>query len=386
MSVKLGIDVLANYSDVFNNKRIGLLTNNTGVNSQLQSTIDLLKARYNLVKLFAPEHGVRGDLQAGVHLDGYVDEVTQLPVESLYGATRRPTAEMLADIDIFAFDIQDVGSRFYTYLYSMAYVMQACAEHGKHCVVFDRPNPMGAEKVAGNILDEDYKSFIGLYPIPQRHGLTIGEAALLFNTEYNIHCELTVIPMENYTRTLSFEETGLPWVLPSPNIPTVLSCFAFNATCIFEGTNVSEGRGTTKPFHFVGAPWIDANKLTEALNSQSLAGVRFRAHCFTPLLYHVRDAKYAGELCRGVEMHIHDTSVINPVAVGVTMLYTIRDLFPDKFQFNKPYHEKGKPMIDYNTGNAYIREGSKSLDEVLALYEKESARFATIKKPYELYK
>ncbi|MCL1786401.1 MAG: DUF1343 domain-containing protein [Defluviitaleaceae bacterium] len=385
MTVKLGIDQLNQHAAIFEGKRIGLLTNNTGINSQFQSTIDLLHGQYNLTKLFAPEHGVRGNLQAGVTLEGYHDESTGLPVISLYGANRRPSAENLADIDVVAFDIQNVGSRFYTYLYSMAYVMEACAEYGKEFVVFDRPNPLGADKVEGNILDLSCKSFIGLYPIPQRYGLTIGECARLFNAEYGIGCNLTVIPMEGYRRDMSFEATGLPWVLPSPNIPTVETCFTFNATCIFEGTNVSEGRGTTKPFSFVGAPWLDGAKLAEALNAQGLPGVKFRAHYFTPLPYHPKDGKYAGELCGGVEVHVLDRDAFRPVQAGVTMLYTIRDMGGQNFKFLPPYHEKGKHMIDYNTGDTYIREDKYSLDEVLAIYAEESKAFAQFKSKYHLY-
>jgi len=384
MPVKLGIDQLQKHANLLANKRIGLLTNNTGINSNFESTIDLLHKNFNLVKLFAPEHGVRGNLQAGVTLEGYHDPRTNLPVVSLYGTNRRPSKENLADIDIFAFDIQNVGSRFYTYLYSMAYIMQACAENGKKCIVFDRPNPLNATDVEGNILDLSCKSFIGLYPIPQRYGLTIGECARLFNKEYGINCDLEVLPMEGYNRHMYFEETGASWVLPSPNIPTVESCFAFNATCIFEGTNVSEGRGTTKPFNFVGAPWIDGATLEDALNAQNLPGVKFRAHYFTPLPYHPKDGKYAGELCGGVELHVLDRTAMRPVRTGVTMLYIIRDLYP-QFKFLPPYREGGIQMIDYNTGNTYIRENKYTLDEVMALYAKESEQFIEIKSKYHLY-
>jgi uncharacterized protein YbbC (DUF1343 family) len=386
MAVKLGIDQTENYARVFANKRIGLLTNNTGINSRFESTIDLLHKHFNLVKLFAPEHGVRGNLQAGVTLESYLDERTQLPVVSLYGASRRPSAESLADIDIFAFDIQDAGSRFYTYLYTMAYIMQACAENKKECVVFDRPNPLNASAVEGNILDVSCKSFIGLYPIPQRYGLTIGECAKLFNAEYSINCDLTVVPMENYQRDMYYEETGVPWVLPSPNIPVIDTCFTYNATCIFEGTNVSEGRGTAKPFHFIGAPWLNGDSLADALNARALPGVHFRPHYFTPLPYLPAGAKYAGELCGGVEVHVLDRNIYRPVETGLTMLFTIREVGGGNFTFTPPYHEKGKHMIDYNTGGTYIREGKYSLEEVVELYSRESAEFTKIKSKYEIYK
>jgi len=385
MPIKLGIDHLENYAHLFEGKRIGLLTNCTGINGRFESTIDLLHKHFDLVKLFAPEHGVRGNLQAGVTHDGYVDEHTGLPVVSLYGANRRPTAEMFANIDVFALDIQDVGSRFYTYLYTMAYIMQACAGNSKKCIVFDRPNPLSTSNVEGNILDLSYKSFIGLYPIPQRYGLTIGECAKLFNSEYGINCDLTVVAMEGYNRDMFFEDTGAPWVLPSPNIPTIDSCFAFNATCIFEGTNVSEGRGTTKPFNFVGAPWIEAGKLEEALNAYGLPGVQFRAHYFTPMKYHLQYGKHQGELCGGIELHVLDRKEFRPVKTGITMLYTIRDMYSNNFKYLSPYHGDSMQMIDYNTGDSYVREGIYSLDEIIARYEKESTEFANLKAKYHLY-
>ena len=385
MKVSLGIDLLEKYSGVFAGKRIGLLTNNTGINSKFESTIDLLHKNFNLVKLFAPEHGVRGDLQAGVKLDSYTDSKTGLPVISLYGNNRRPSAEMLEDIDIFAYDIQEVGSRFYTYLYSMAYIMQACSDNNKECVVFDRPNPINAAAVEGNILDLSCKSFIGLYPIPQRYGLTLAECARLFNKEYDINCNLTVIPMEGYRRGMYFEDTGVPWVFPSPNIPTVDTCFTFNCTCIFEGTNVSEGRGTVKPFSMIGAAYIDGSKLADKLNSLGLPGVMFRPQYFTPLVYFPGMSKSAGELCGGVEVHVTCRDAFRPVKTGVTMLYTIKDIYGEKFSFNPPYRDGGLHMIDYNTGGSYIREGKLSLEEVLARYEKESREFAALKAQYHLY-
>ena len=385
MGVKLGIDMLEKYSSVFEGKRIGLLTNCTGINSRFESIIELLHNKFNLVKLFAPEHGVRGNLQAGVYFESYTDESTGLPVISLYGSTRRPSAEAIEDIDIFAFDIQNVGSRFYTYLYSMAYIMQASAENGKKCVVFDRPNPMNATVVEGGIVEPGCSSFIGLYPIPTRYGMTIGELALLFNTEYGINCDLTVVPMEGYRRDMYFEETGLQWVLPSPNIPTVDSCFTFNATCIFEGTNVSEGRGTTKPFSFVGAPWLSAEKLAEALNAHNLPGVYFRPHYFTPMPYHPKDCKHAGANCGGVEVHVLDRNTFRPQRTSVAMLYTVRDLSGDNFKFTPPWGKAGRHMLDLNTGSNYVRENLYSLEEVAARYESESAGFAEMKTKYHLY-
>ena len=385
MSVRLGIDLLEKYSSIFAGKRVGLMTNNTGYNSKFESTIDLLHKNFNLVKLFAPEHGVRGDLQAGMKLDSYTDSKTGLPVISLYGDSRRPSAEVLKDIDIFAYDIQDVGSRFYTYIYSMSYVMQACAENNKEFVVFDRPNPINAATVEGNILNESCKSFIGLYPMPQRYGLTSAECAKLFNEEYGLNCRLTVIPMEGYSRNMYFEDTGVPWIFPSVNIPTIDTCFTFNCSCIFEGTNISEGRGTTKPFSMIGAAWLDGGKLADKLNSLALPGVMFRPQYFTPLVYYPGMSKSAGELCGGVEIHVTCRDTFRPVKTGVTMLYTIKELGGGNFSYNPPYRAGGRHMIDYNTGDTYIREGKLSLEEVLARYEKESRQFASLKAKYHLY-
>ena len=385
MKVKLGIDMLEKNAAVFDGKRVGLLTNCTGIDSNFVSSIDLLHSRFNLVRLFAPEHGVRGNLQAGVNLENYIDDKTGLQVVSLYGETRRPSKESLEDVDIIAFDMQDVGSRFYTYLYSMAYVMESCTENGKGFVVFDRPNPMNADAVEGNILNVKHSSFIGLYPIPQRYGLTIGECALLFNEEFGIGCDLTVIPMDGYKRDMYYEDTGAAWVAPSPNIPVVDTCFTFNCSCIFEGTNVSEGRGTTKPFSFVGAPWIDGFRLAEELNLLSMPGAIFRPNYFTPMIYHPSLTKYGGEACGGVEIHITNREAFRPVRTGVTMLYMIKNMFGRRFAFNPPYRKDAKHMIDCNTGDSYIREGKLSLNEVLELYESDSGAFAETKQKYHLY-
>ena len=382
--VNLGIDNIEKYSQHFEGKRIGLITNATGVNRNFESTVDILHRHFNLVKLFAPEHGVRGDLQAGITLEGYTDGATGLPVVSLYGANRRPTPEVLEDVDILAFDIQDVGSRFYTYLYTMAYAMEACAQNGKTCVVFDRPNPLNGVTVEGNILDLSCKSFIGLYPIPQRYGLTIGECAKLFNAEYGINCDLVVVPMTGWRRDAYFENTGIHWVLPSPNIPNIDSCFTFNCSCIFEGTNISEGRGTTKPFSFVGAPWLDSDKLAAELNSRKLPGVHFRPQYFTPLLYHPTLSKHAGELCSGVEIHVTDRAAFLPVRTGLHMLYAIKEMSGSQFKWAPPFTEKHRHMIDYNTGNTYVREG-RNLDEILQIYGEDSKKFAEIKSKYHLY-
>lgn len=384
MGFKFGIDRLGEFRDIFAGKRIGLMTNQTGITSRYVSTIDALYRQYNLVKLFAPEHGVRGNLQAGVTLEDYRDPATNLPVISLYGTNRAPQAADLADIDVFAIDIQDVGARFYTYLYTMSNIMEACAKAGITCVVFDRPNPLGST-IEGNILDTACQSFIGKFPIPQRYGLTIGECAMLFNHRFDIHCKLVVVPMGDYIPSQGYKQANMPWIAPSPNIPTAHTCFAYNATCLFEGTNVSEGRGTTQPFSVVGAPWLAGETLAKVLNALDLPGVYFRPHYFTPMTYHPTSGKYQGQLCGGVELMIHSPQIFQPVATGFAMLYIIRDIAPHDFEFSPPYTPGGKHMIDYNTGNAFIRTGELSLAEIAYILQQDREIFHSQRQDYLMY-
>ena len=379
MSVKLGVDQIDKHAALLSDKRIGLVTNHSGVNSKFESTIDILKSRFNLVKLFAPEHGVRGSLQAGVAVESYTDERTNLPVISLYGKSEKFSKEMLDDIDAIAVHLSDIGSRFWTYLYTMTYAMQACKAYNKTCIVFDGPNPLDAIDVEGGMLNTAYASFVGLYPIPYRHGLTMGECARLFNEAYGIGCKLEIIPMSGYSRDMFFEDTGLSWILPSPNIPTAETSFAFCSTCIFEGTNVSEGRGTNKPFNFIGAPWINAENLADYMNAKRLPGVYFRSHYFTPA-----SSKYQDKPCQGVEIHIVDKKIFKPVKSGLSLLYAIRDMYK-AFEFLPPYGEGEACHFDRLTGDSYIREGKYDLDTVLDRYERDSAEFAKIKEKYHLY-
>lgn len=297
---KYGIENLKEYLHIFAGKRVGLITNPTGVDQNFNSTIDILKKETNLKALFSPEHGVRGNLQAGVKLDSYIDEETGIIVYSLYGDKRAPTPEMAEDIDIICYDIQDVGARFYTYIYTMAYSMQAAKRMNKKMVVFDRPNPVG-DTVEGNILDLKYRSFIGYYEIPQRYGLTVGELAMLFNEVFEIGCDLTVVKMSGYSRDTTWYDYNLDYILPSPNLPTVESLFVYLATCIFEGTNMSEGRGTAKPFSLIGAPWLNSDLLIEKLKGHNLPGVKFRKQYFTPIM-----SKHKDVMCNGIELYVTD--------------------------------------------------------------------------------
>ena len=379
--VILGIENIDNYKSVFEGKRVGLITNPTGIDSNFKSSIDILREKTNLVALFSPEHGVRASIQAGMHLDTYVDDETGITVYSLYGKSKKPSKEVMDNIDVLTIDIQDNGSRYYTFIYTMAYAMMACAEFDKEFIVFDRPNPINGIKVEGNHLDvEKYRSFVGYYDMPQRHGLTIGELALLFNDAYGINCKLTVIPMIGWERSMDFEDTGLPWVIPTPNLPTIQTAYTYNTTCIFEGTNVAEGRGTTTPFELVGAPWMKAERLAEELNSYNLPGVFFRPQWFTPTF-----SKYKDELCGGVFVHITDREKFNSMRTSWTMLYHIRTKYAENFKINKPYVEGRPTLFHFEAGHDTIIDNSVSLEEQFKLLDEAQSDFIKLREKYLLY-
>ncbi|HEX8737473.1 MAG TPA: DUF1343 domain-containing protein, partial [Pyrinomonadaceae bacterium] len=269
-AVKLGLEkVLDEQIGLLKNQRIGLICNQASVNHQFRHAADLFfeNADINLTTLFGPQHGIRGDVQDNmIETSHTIDRQTGLPVYSLYSETREPTAEMLANVDTVVFDLQDVGCRVYTFVYTMANAMRACAKLGKKMIVLDRPNPINGIEVEGNLLEKGHESFVGMFPIPMRHGLTSGELAKLFNAEFSINCELEVVTMDEWSREDFYDETDAPWVMPSPNMPTVDTAVVFPATVYFEGTQVSEGRGTTRPFEIVGAPYINSNNYAETLN------------------------------------------------------------------------------------------------------------------------
>ena len=370
--VYLGIDLIDENMDIFKNKRVGLITNPTGVNSEYKSTIDVLFEKVNLVSLFAPEHGIRGNAQAGGGVQNEIDAVTGLTVYSLYGNTKAPTAEMMNGIDVLCIDIQDVGARFYTYIYTMVYAMQACKQYGKTFVIFDRPNPIG-NKVDGNILDMKYSSFVGMYDIITRHGLTIGELALLFNSEYNINCNLKVVKMKDYDPSLYIDETTAPWINPSPNMPTLDTAIVYTGTCYFEGLNLSEGRGTTKPFEFIGAPFIDPYKWIEELNKVGLEGVVYRPVYFTPTF-----EDFKGEQCGGIQVICTDREKFSACKVAVAMIYTVKKLYPSQTQL--------LTYLRNLTGVDYIYNMSLSLNEVFSKIDNDIITFSNISNKYKLYK
>ena len=378
-AVRLGIENLDGSLALFKGKRVGLITNATGVDRNYRRSVDILKDKVNLVALFAPEHGLRGNVVAGAAVPHEKDAATGLPIYSLHGDNRKPTAAMLKGIDVLAFDIQDIGARSYTYVYTMAYAMQSAREMNIPFVVFDRPNPVGGEQVEGGLLQPAYSSFIGLYPIPVRHGLTVGELARLFNEEFGIGVKLTVVPMQGWQRRMQQVDTGLPWLMTSPNIPTPDSALVYNATALFGGSNVSEGIGTTRPFELVGAPWLDGQKLADRLNSLRLSGVYFRPVHFTP-----QWGKYQGRVCSGVQIHLKDRNRFSAVPVGLRLLEAIREQGGARFQWNAP---KGKDrwMIDLYAGGPELREGKVNISDLLARWSKEAAEFRLRSKKYQLY-
>ncbi|MFN2746326.1 DUF1343 domain-containing protein [Bacillus sp. z60-18] len=377
--VSPGIEVLIEKKRFLKGKKVGLITNPTGVNAELTSSIDLLyqDRDIELTALFGPEHGVRGDAQAGDEVESYIDEKTGLPVYSLYGDTKKPTPEMLKNVDVLLFDIQDVGTRFYTYIYTMAYAMEAAKENDIPFIVLDRPNPQSGTKVEGPVLDPDYSSFIGRYPIPLIHGMTAGELAKLFNREFDIGADLTVIKMKGWKRKMFFEDTGLPFVLPSPNMPTADTSIVYPGTGLIEGTNVSEGRGTTKPFELIGAPYMKSTELADKLNSLKLPGVVFRAASFTPTF-----SKHQNKLCHGVELYVKNRTAFQPVKTGIAIIKTIHDLYPNDFEFLPNSH------FNRLIGNGWVKtmiEQGASLDDTVAKYEAEQKRFMNVRNKYLLY-
>ncbi|HCS72350.1 MAG TPA: DUF1343 domain-containing protein [Clostridiales bacterium] len=375
-----GIDVINKYETIFKGKNIGLITNPTGVSKKLQSTIEILNDKYNLKALFSPEHGVRGDVQAGGKVEAYTDTRTGLPVFSLYGKTRQFTAEMLEGIDLVVMDIQDVGSRYYTYLYTMAYAMEGCAQFGIQFVLLDRVNPLGGETIDGNILNTKCRSFVGNYPIPVRYGLTMGELACLFNKEFSINCRLKVVRLEGWNRSLYFDETDLLWIGPSPNIPTLETAILYIGTCLLEGTNVSEGRGTTKPFEMLGAPWIDAYELNDAMNRKGFSGIIFRPAYFTPSF-----SKHQGQLCGGVQIHITNKKSIKAFEIGIQLIYTLMDLYKDNFAFLPPNQEGSFPFFDLLAGTDEIRLRSNDFQSMMDHFALDLQSFSELKNKYHLY-
>ena len=374
-----GIDRIATVLDQLDGKRVGLMTNPTGINHALQSTIDILNASCRLTALFAVEHGIRGDAQAGAAVESTVDEETGITVYSAYGKNSHFTKEMLDAFDVLVFDIQDVGARFYTYLYSLSYAMEACSRAGKSMIVLDRINPLGGIRTGGTVLDPAFSSFVGNYELPTQYALTIGEYALYVKDYLHLELPLTVVPLAGWERWMRLDDTDLPWVMTSPNCPTLDTALCYIGTCIFEGTNCSEGRGTTMPFQLIGAPFIRAGELEKRLSELDTPGIQFRRASFVPTF-----SKHAGQTCHGVQMHILDRDRADVFAAGLLLCDTIRKMYPEAFRF---IQWEGDPCysIDKLLGTDVYRTGRMTAEELILTSREKVDRFTAETKKYHLY-
>lgn len=376
-----GLERIDEYSHLFAGRRIGLMTNPTGIDHQIRSAIDLFHEKYDLCALLSCEHGIRGAEQAGGGKEDTVDEVTGIPVYSTFGAPGRGVTPSMAEhFDTMVFDMQDVGARFYTYMYSLSLSMVSCAKLGKSVVVLDRVNPIGGAAIEGTVLDERFSSFVGEYATPSRPGLTIGEFALWAKNHLKLDLDLTVIPMKGWHRDMLLPELDIPWTAPSPNCPTYDSAMCYVGTCIFEGCNVSEGRGTTTPFQTIGAPWIEAHELAVRMNARNIRGVRFRECAFTPTF-----SKYAGEQCRGVQMHITDERNCLPVLAGLTLMDEIRAMHGDRFEFRTGKDISAPAPLDYLLGTDRYRLGGLNAAELLEENRPALEAFGEARRTYLLY-
>jgi uncharacterized protein YbbC (DUF1343 family) len=368
--------------------RVGVLCNPSSVDAELRHVADRVASRHGvrLAALFGPQHGIRSDVQENMIESGHArDELLRVPVYSLYSETREPTAEMLDGLDALVVDLQDVGTRIYTFIYTMANCLAAARRHGIPVIVCDRPNPIGGVAVEGPMLRHGYESFVGQYPIPMRHGLTIGELARLFNERFAIGAALEVYAMLGWRRDMYYDETGLTWVLPSPNMPTLDTAIVYPGTVLFEGTNVSEGRGTTRPFELVGAPWVVPERFTDQMNRLELPGVRFRPIQFEPTFH-----KHAGTRCGGCQIHVTDRDRFRPVEAGVALLAGFHAAGAAGFRWRDPpyEYELEKAPIDILSGSAELRgqiDRGLSAREIAESWTASVAEFERLRAPYLMY-
>jgi uncharacterized protein YbbC (DUF1343 family) len=368
--------------------RLGLVSNATSVDHTFEHTMHRLlhHSAAALTAVFGPQHGVFGHTQDNmVEWHSYRDHQKGLPFFSLYGETRIPTKEMMEHVDAVIFDIQDVGARYYTFVYTMANVMKACARDRKKMIVLDRPNPINGVDVEGAVVESNYTSFVGMYPIPNRHGMTCGELALMFNDLFEIGCDLDVISMEGWKRDLWFDQTGVPWVIPSPNMPSLDTATVYPGMCLIEGTNVSEGRGTTRPFEIIGAPFIEPRRFLRCLVDCHLPGVRFRELMFRPTFQ-----KFKGEPCGGVQLHVTERNRFRPVLTAVALIKVLRELYPCHFQWKLPPYEYEyvKLPFDILAGSSTLRreiETGTSLVDIQERWIKHEKEFEKTRAPYLIY-
>jgi len=389
-TVSLGIDrLLTTDRKLIAGKRVGIVCNPASVDTRFEHTADRLvkDPDVTVMAIFGPQHGFRSDVQDNMIETPHAhDARRRVPVYSLYSETREPTAEMLRDVDALVVDLQDVGTRVYTYIYTMANCMRAAARHGVHVIVCDRPNPIGGEQVEGSLLQPRYTSFVGQFPIPLRHGLTIGEMARLFNDEFGIGAAVDVVQLEGWTRSMYYDETGLPWIITSPNVPTLDSAIVYPGAVLFEGTKLSEGRGTTRPFELIGAPWIDGDRLSDAMNARGLPGVHFRAVFFEPTFH-----KHARETCGGCQIHVLDRGAFRPVRTAVELIAEFRREDPSRFGWREPpyEYEHEKQPIDVLYGSDQLRTtlgSGTSVEAMVAGWKPDEEAFRRTRERYLLYR
>ena len=345
-NVRSGLDVLVSERASFlRGRRVALVSHQASVDARLLHAAPLLAdlRAVTLTALWAPEHGLWGAPQDHAHIRFERDPLTGLPVHSLYGERRTPTPAMLREVDTVVVDLQDVGARYYTFIWTTALVMRAAAAAGVEVVVLDRPNPLGGARVEGNVADPAYASFVGLYPLAIRHGMTIGEVAAYLNATHGFGCRLTVVAMRGWRRAMLWEDTGLPWVAPSPNMPTPDTARVYPGGCLYEGTNLSEGRGTTRPFEWVGAPYLEAHAYADTLNALKLPGVVFRPARFTPTFH-----KWAGRQCDGVQIHVTDVARFKPYVTGLAVIAVARRLAPRNFAWRRPPYEFERKRLPFD--------------------------------------
>lgn len=365
-------------------RRVGLVSHAAAVAPDLTLALDALLANHvNVTALFGPEHGFDGAGADGTAIDDAKDARTGLPLLSLYGAAKEPTPTMLANVDVLVFDMQDVGARFYTFMSTLDYVMRAAERAGKEIIVLDRPNPLGGTQIEGSAVETGLESFISHLPVPVRHGFTPGELARFIRRTKKMDVALQVVPMRGWTREMYFDETGLPWIPLSPGMPRTATTLVYPGTCLVEGTNLSEGRGTALPFEIVGAPWLDGYALAQDLNRLELPGVRFRPHAFTPT-----DSKHRGVKCGGVQVHVTDRRVFRSFNAGVYLLARCRAQNPERFAFLESSWEGTPPHLDLLTGTPRVREGlseSAPVKEIVAAWQEVERRFREAREPDLLY-
>jgi uncharacterized protein YbbC (DUF1343 family) len=387
MTVALGSDLLFE-SGRLRGRRIGLVANPASVDGSFRHVVDRAAsaAGVTLAAVFGPQHGFRANLQDNMIETPHArDERRRVPVHSLYSDTREPTAEMLAELDALVIDLQDVGARIYTFVYTMANCLRAASRHGVPVLVCDRPNPIGGEAVEGPMLAPGYESFVGLFPIPMRHGMTIGELARLFNERFGIGAELEVVPLEGWHRGMYWDDVRLPWVMPSPNMPTLDTAVVYPGGVLFEGTQLSEGRGTTRPFELLGAPWIDAEPFAARLNALKIDGAHFRPVVFEPTFH-----KHARLACGGVQIHVTDRRTFRPVLAGVAVMGEFHRSAPDRFAWRQPPYEyvHDRMPIDILAGSDGLRqaiEADAAARDIAEGWEAGTREFEALRKEYLLY-